>query len=81
MSHVSKTFSHVVHVVPTSDTFTVEEWCALQWLRARHQQSADLLTERELAHLRFLRWLAQSGLLVEDGGPTAAEGDARTTVP
>jgi hypothetical protein len=61
-------------------TYSPEEWSALQRLRARYQQNPDLWTERELAHLRFLRWLVQSGWLVEDGGPAAADDDARATV-
>ena len=76
MSLFSKPFSTVV---PTYDPFTPEEWSALQRLHARYQQSADLLTERELAHLRFLRWLAQTGRLTEDGGRAAAEIDAKAT--
>ena len=76
MSHFSKPFSNFV---PTHDTFTPVEWSALQRLHARYQLSADLLTERELAHLRFLRWLAQTGRLAEDGGPAAAEVDAKAT--
>jgi hypothetical protein len=76
MSRFSKPISHVV---PTYDTFTAEEWSALQRLRARYQQSADLLTERELAHLRFLRWLAHSGRLAEDGGHATAEVDDKAT--
>jgi hypothetical protein len=37
------------------------------------------LTERELARLRFLRWLAQTVRLAEDGGLAAAEVDAKET--
>lgn len=55
--------------VPTYLTYTPEQWSALQRLRVRYQQSADLWDERELAHLRFLRWLVQTGRLVDDGGP------------
>jgi hypothetical protein len=76
MSPFSKPFSYVV---PTCDTFTTEEWSALQRLRARYQQSADLLTEREVAHLRFLQWLAQTGRLAEDSSPEAADVDAKAT--
>lgn len=52
-------------------TYTPEVWGTLQRLRARYRQDADLWTERELAHFCFLRWLAQTGRLVEDGGPAA----------
>jgi hypothetical protein len=46
---------------------TVDEWRAWLWLRRRYQEDLDLWTARELAHLRFLRWLAQNGRLAEDG--------------
>ena len=36
----------------------------LEALRERYQQSGDTLSERELARLRFLRWLYLSGRLV-----------------
>jgi hypothetical protein len=51
--------------------YTLEEWRAWQWLRLRLQESPNLWSAHELAHLRFLRWLAVSGRLVEDGGPAA----------
>ena len=42
---------------PTRYTsFTEEEFAALQALRARHAEPQPF-TERELAHLRFVRWL------------------------
>jgi hypothetical protein len=41
--------------------FTVREREAFIALRIRYQQSHDLLDERELAHLRFIRWLCQTG--------------------
>lgn len=37
--------------------FTETESAALQALRARHCTISGLFTDRELAHLRFLRWL------------------------
>jgi hypothetical protein len=49
--------------------FTRDEWQMLQRLHLRYQQDHDLLTAREVARLRFLRWLAVTGRLVEDGGP------------
>jgi hypothetical protein len=39
------------------------EWHALRVLRARYQQDRDLLSERERAHVRFLRWLYETGRL------------------
>ena len=49
--------------------FTRDEWQMVQRPHLRYQQDHALLTARELAHLRFLRWLAVTGRLVEDGGP------------
>jgi hypothetical protein len=49
--------------------FTRDEWQVLQRLRLRYQQDHDLLSAREVARLCFLRWLAVTGRLVEDGGP------------
>jgi hypothetical protein len=57
---------------PAVPTCSAAESHAWQQLRQRYyEEDRDLWTERELAHLRFLRWLAQTGRLVEDGGPTA----------
>jgi hypothetical protein len=45
-------------------TATTLEWpAALYTLRARYGESRDLFSPREMAHLRFLRWLIQSGRL------------------
>ena len=52
-----------------SSEFSRDEWQRLQRLHLRYQQDHDLLSAREVAHLRFLRWLAVTGRLVEDGGP------------
>jgi hypothetical protein len=41
--------------------FTAREWEAFLALRTCYQQSHDLLSERELTHLRFIRWLRQTG--------------------
>lgn len=54
---------------------TVEEWRAWQWLRLRLKDDPNLWSVRELARLRFLRWLAVTGRLIEDGGP-ALTGDS-----
>jgi hypothetical protein len=40
--------------------FSETEFDALQSLRTRYQTGQHLFTERELAHLRFLRWLVHS---------------------
>jgi hypothetical protein len=44
-------------------TFTHSEWCVLRALHDRYQQGRDLLTAQELTHLRFMRWLCQTGRL------------------
>lgn len=41
--------------------FTSVEAQALRALRDRYQQGRDLFTDRELARLRFLRWLYETG--------------------
>lgn len=38
-----------------------EGTAALVALRARYRESRDLFSPREMAHLRFLRWLVQTG--------------------
>lgn len=42
--------------------FSPAEWQALRLLRRRYRRDRDLFSERERAHLRFLRWLVQTGL-------------------
>jgi hypothetical protein len=42
---------------------TPGEWPAVYALRLRYQQGGDVFSERELARLRFLRWLYRSGRL------------------
>lgn len=42
---------------------TAEGKAALYALRARYRESRDLFSPRELAHLRFLRWLVRTGNL------------------
>lgn len=42
------------------DPLTPEEYAALERLRARYQSAPHLLTEQELARIRFVRWLAYS---------------------
>ncbi len=44
--------------------WSVDEWSVLRALRTRYRQVGDLLTERELAHLRFWRWLYRTGRIV-----------------
>ena len=44
--------------------FGAREWRTLCALRMRYRQDRDLFNDRELAHLRFLRWLSQTGRLV-----------------
>jgi hypothetical protein len=54
-------------IVPPAETedvvcaFTEREQEALRRLRLRYQESRDLFNDRELARLRFLRWLQETG--------------------
>jgi hypothetical protein len=43
--------------------FTSREWRDLVTLRQRYQQDHDLFSPQELARLRFLRWLHETGKL------------------
>jgi hypothetical protein len=53
-------------------SFTASEWHALYELHLRYQKlDRDLWAPREFTHHRFLRWLAGTGRLVEDGRPAA----------
>lgn len=42
-------------------TFDCQEWVALLMLRRRYRDGQDLWSDRELAHLRFIRWLRRTG--------------------
>jgi hypothetical protein len=48
----------------TPVAFTDAQYEALARLCGRYEQSGDILSERELARLRFLQWLYRSGRLV-----------------
>lgn len=50
-----------------NSAFTGPQQRALSILRLRYQQDHDLFADPELARLRFLRWLHQSGRLAPDG--------------
>jgi hypothetical protein len=56
--------------------YTGEEWRAWQWLRLRLQEGHNRWSSRELAHLRFMRWRALTGHLIEDGRVAVAEAGA-----
>lgn len=45
------------------DVFGRQEWLALQALRRQYSEGQDLWDVRELAHLRFCRWLREAGRL------------------
>jgi hypothetical protein len=49
--------------IETSSAFTPAEREALDRLRERYSQGRDLFSDRELARLRFLRWLYHTGRL------------------
>jgi hypothetical protein len=42
-------------------TLNCQEWVALLMLRRRYRDGQDLWSDRELAHLRFIRWLRRTG--------------------
>jgi peroxiredoxin len=44
-------------------TYSREQWRILQQLRVRYRLDHDRWSERELAHLNFMRWLVQTGRL------------------
>jgi hypothetical protein len=44
--------------------FTLDERLALRTLGERYHQGHDLCSVRELAHLRFLRWLYETSRVV-----------------
>jgi hypothetical protein len=46
-----------------SSLFTSSEWEALALLRERYHQGRDLFSEREMARLRFVRWLYRTARL------------------
>lgn len=57
--------THINH--PTTfgpPSFTDEEIRALETVRLRFQRDHDVLSDRERAHLCFLRWLVRSGRLL-----------------
>lgn len=45
------------HLNISHTQFTEAEVVALQGLRTKYQTDPRLFTDRELAHLRFIRWL------------------------
>jgi hypothetical protein len=48
----------------STTTLTRIEQRSLRGLRARYQQDHDLFSDREIAQLRFLRWLYENGWVV-----------------
>ena len=44
---------------PAASVFTRAEQATLRELRARYCDGRDLFSDRELARLRFIRWLYQ----------------------
>lgn len=43
------------------EEFTYEEMTLLRILRSRRRQNLEMFSDRELARLRFVRWLVQTG--------------------
>jgi len=65
---------------PTICGLSPAAWFALERLRKRYQQDADVWTEREVGHFRFMQWLVQTGRLAFDDGPDEVpegKGDVR----
>jgi hypothetical protein len=54
--------SPIAPTVPMTE-FTADQWEALGRLRACYRARIEFFSPRELAYLRFLRWLYQSGRL------------------
>jgi len=50
-------------VAPAAPAFTQAERASLRRLRARYRAGRDLFDAKELARLRFIRWLYQTGRL------------------
>jgi hypothetical protein len=51
-----------------------EELILLRILRARHEHDLQLFSDRELARLRFLRWLVETGRLSPQATRAARSG-------
>ena len=47
-------------ISPSEMNFNETQFELLGALRARYQQDRDLFTNRELSHLRFMRWLQET---------------------
>lgn len=45
----------------TTTAFTTAERRTLRALRSRYQEDNDRFSDREMARLRFIRWLHQTG--------------------
>ena len=55
--------THAARITP-APTFSPGEWRRLRALRIYYEQYRDLFTAREIAGLRFLRWLYDTGRVV-----------------
>jgi hypothetical protein len=62
-AQMSPATSDVPSATGSSPSFSDDEMAVFERLRARYQEAQDTWSEHELAHLRFLRWLHQSGRL------------------
>jgi hypothetical protein len=58
----SQAASHTV-TPSTAPAFTPTQRATLRALRARYRASRDVFDSKELARLRFVRWLYQTGRL------------------
>jgi hypothetical protein len=55
--------SQAPSTAPTPIKFATQELRALRMLRTRYEEGGDLFSAHEMAHLRFVRWLVQTGRL------------------
>jgi hypothetical protein len=61
MSATSDSAADSRTVTPVATVFTPAEQITLRQLRARYRAGRDLFDAHELAWLRFMRWLYQTG--------------------
>jgi hypothetical protein len=66
------THAHELYVAPETP-FTAGERLVMEALRLRYREDPDLFSDREHAHLLFLRWLVRTHRLDPSGECSTAE--------
>jgi hypothetical protein len=61
-----------------SSALSQEQWRILRDLHLHYQEGHDLLSQRELMRLRFLRWLVQTGRLSSQAQTARSPAHATT---